>query len=118
MRNDRDRFREFYNGGCTIYFADGNSTHTDVQTGVYELDLLRDIQKDLAGPYFERTKKRLKSLPERAIAHDVVILVRPTTTKTEALSALRAIINTIKKEGLVLGCTANMWRDVGDKIIK
>ena len=89
-----------------------------MQTGTYELDLLNDVEKDLAGEHFERTGKRIKSLPERAIAHDVVVLIRPTATKAEALSALKAVMISIKKEGLLLGGTTAILRDVGDKITK
>jgi hypothetical protein len=116
MSKGRDHFRGTHSGGCTIYLADGNPPHTEVQTGTYELNLTRDVQKDLAGPHFARTGSRLKSLPKRAIAHDVVILIRPTTTKAEALSALKAIMASIKKEGLVLGGTTDIWRDVGGEI--
>lgn len=118
MANRRNRFRQSYNGGCTIYFADGNPPATDVQTGTYDLDLMRDVEKDLAGQHFEKTGNHLRALPERAIAHDVVLLVRPTATKTDVTRSLKALIRSIEKEGLVLGGNGDTWRDVGDKIIK
>lgn len=99
-----DYWRPRYKGSSVFYMVDPSNEHVEFTTGDYWIDTLADTYaEDLPGRHLVRTGRRIKSLPKRAIAHDVFALIRPTMRKDDAIRALERIIDSIRESGLYLG---------------